>query len=584
VIALVGLPARGKSFVARKLLHYLNWSGVQCKIFNVGRYRREAYKHVAAASADARAQTGACDADFFDAQNERAAELREKVADLALRDMLRWLDENATDTDEDTDLSAPDISRHSSTSQTPGILSHGVKLSFSNHERIAIFDATNSTDKRRKWLLQECTSPDKRPGKPTGVVFVESICDDQELLEENYRYKISNSPDFDGMTQQEALSDLRKRVTKYEEQYETITDDSLSYMKVFNLSTKLMVNHIYGRMAKELVPALMSWHIGTRPVFLCRPGQTISGILTDGEDYVARNKVDPSDPRFLDMSSRTKRKSLRGDSLGPNGQKFREELLDFCYDEVHSFLFKRASVHDMAYTGTSISGLDPGSHGYQAQAAQENEGPRDPFPMKIITSTMPRAADTVNWTDYEFAIQQMSNLNPLDKGDFAGMELDEIRKKNPSWYERLERNPYQTRFPGGESYADLVKRLTSVVIDVEQQVTPTLVVSHVSILQCLMSYFRNTPVELCTGIEVPMHTVVKFTPVRGGGWSETHHPLFGADEEGKGMIPVTSESEFSQVTFSGSDSPIWTDLVSSKSSSSLKRELSGSKQGSHATS
>ncbi|EEC51418.1 predicted protein, partial [Phaeodactylum tricornutum CCAP 1055/1] len=398
VIALVGLPARGKSFVARKLLHYLNWSGVQCKIFNVGRYRREAYKHVAAASADARAQTGACDADFFDAQNERAAELREKVADLALRDMLRC---------------------------------------FSNHERIAIFDATNSTDKRRKWLLQECTSPDKRPGKPTGVVFVESICDDQELLEENYRYKISNSPDFDGMTQQEALSDLRKRVTKYEEQYETITDDSLSYMKVFNLSTKLMVNHIYGRMAKELVPALMSWHIGTRPVFLCRPGQTISGILTDGEDYVARNK-----------------------------------------------------------------------------ANHENEGPRDPFPMKIITSTMPRAADTVNWTDYEFAIQQMSNLNPLDKGDFAGMELDEIRKKNPSWYERLERNPYQTRyvFPGGESYADLVKRLTSVVIDVEQQVTPTLVVSHVSILQCLMSYFRNTPVELCTGIEVPMHTVVKFTP------------------------------------------------------------------------
>ena len=71
------------------------------------------------------------------------------------------------------------------------------------------------------------------------------------------------------------------------------------------------------------------------------------------------------------------------------------------------------------------------------------------------------------------------------------------------------------RFPGGESYRDLMSRLTSVVIDVEQEVVPTLVVSHVSILQCLMAYFRNSRVEQCMSIEVPLHTVIKFTPVRG---------------------------------------------------------------------
>jgi hypothetical protein len=27
-------------------------------------------------------------------------------------------------------------------------------------------------------------------------------------------------------------------------------------------------------------------------------------------------------------------------------------------------------------------------------------------------------------------------------------------------------------------------------------------------------------------IEVPLHTVIKFTPVRGGGWSESHHPFY----------------------------------------------------------
>lgn len=92
------------------------------------------------------------------------------------------------------------------------------------------------------------------------------------------------------------------------------------------------------------------------------------------------------------------------------------------------------------------------------------------------------------------------------------------------------------------------------VIDVEQQVIPTLVVSHLSILQCLMSYFRNTPVEQCTSIEVPMHTIIKFTPVRGGGWSETHHSM-------KGMVAVSSESDFSQVSVSNLESlkPIWGD-------------------------
>ena len=56
---------------------------------------------------------------------------------------------------------------------------------------------------------------------------------------------------------------------------------------------------------------------------------------------------------------------------------------------------------------------------------------------------MPRAADTVSWED--FTLIQRSNLNPLDKGDFAGQELDEIKIANPMWFAKLERDPYNTR-------------------------------------------------------------------------------------------------------------------------------------------
>jgi len=41
MLVMVGLPARGKSFIARKLCRYLNWLGYSCKVFNLGSYRRQ---------------------------------------------------------------------------------------------------------------------------------------------------------------------------------------------------------------------------------------------------------------------------------------------------------------------------------------------------------------------------------------------------------------------------------------------------------------------------------------------------------------------------------------------------------------
>jgi len=76
----------------------------------------------------------------------------------------------------------------------------------------------------------------------------------------------------------------------------------------------------------------------------------------------------------------------------------------------------------------------------------------------------------------------------------------------------------------------VINRLESVVVDVEQQLGPAVVVSHVSVLQVLVSYFRSTPVAECTGIEIPMHTVMKFVPLRGGGWLESQHALLPEDE------------------------------------------------------
>ena len=77
-IVTVGLPARGKTFTARRLARYLRWLGIKTAIFNVGHYRRNWMGCRLPPS-------------FFDPNNEKYAEIRLKIANTALQDLIGWL-------------------------------------------------------------------------------------------------------------------------------------------------------------------------------------------------------------------------------------------------------------------------------------------------------------------------------------------------------------------------------------------------------------------------------------------------------------------------------------------------------------
>ena len=103
-IVMVGLPARGKSYTARRIERYLSWLGYRTRVFNVGQYRR--------------VRVGAqMPHDFFDPKNPKGEEARKQVAVEALNDMVDW-------------------------------------LSTSGH--VGIYDATNSTRARRALVRTRC--------------------------------------------------------------------------------------------------------------------------------------------------------------------------------------------------------------------------------------------------------------------------------------------------------------------------------------------------------------------------------------------------------------------------------------------
>lgn len=132
VIAMVGLPARGKTFMSKRIVKFLNGQGYECRIFNVGEYRR--------LSTDYSAH------DFFSSNNEQALHLRNKFAIDALEDLCSWLAKA--------------------------------------DNRVAIYDATNSTKDRREIIYDTVVCKYNY-----NLLFIESICEESDILEVNIRVR-----------------------------------------------------------------------------------------------------------------------------------------------------------------------------------------------------------------------------------------------------------------------------------------------------------------------------------------------------------------------------------------------------------
>ena len=105
-------------------------------------------------------------------------------------------------------------------------------------------------------------------GETISVVFIESICEDNDVLEANMLAKVRASPDFTGMDEAAALADLKSRVANYEAVYEPVSDEEGAYIKLYDISAKVSARHVFGRMSQRVLPYMMSLPIGLRPVFL----------------------------------------------------------------------------------------------------------------------------------------------------------------------------------------------------------------------------------------------------------------------------------------------------------------------------
>jgi 6-phosphofructo-2-kinase/fructose-2,6-biphosphatase 2 len=167
--------------------------------------------------------------DFFDPCNEEFSNQRAQLANKALLDMLYWLQMGGED------LAATDTPSISSPKyRSPSISGAGV----GGPSCIALYDATNSTVDRRKFINDECTKHGVK------VFFVENLCDDAEIIMKNIREVKISSPDYVGWKTEDAINDFKKRIEHYASTYETVTkadlDGQIAFVKVINVGKQVL--------------------------------------------------------------------------------------------------------------------------------------------------------------------------------------------------------------------------------------------------------------------------------------------------------------------------------------------------------
>lgn len=170
----------GKTHIAKRICRFLSFfHDIPSQIFNVGDYRRQL--------------CGAqLPAQFYDPNNAEGSAARGMACDAALADLMDYL-------------------------RLDGV-------------RVAAFDATNSTQERRQHILQVLN----RAGIGAKRMFVESICDEQELLEENIRKVKLSTPDYRDMDPEHAVEDFRQRREMYMKVYEPVNMDDGPHIKIVN--------------------------------------------------------------------------------------------------------------------------------------------------------------------------------------------------------------------------------------------------------------------------------------------------------------------------------------------------------------
>lgn len=542
---MVGLPARGKSYITKKMARYLNWLQHDTKIFNVGERRRVAAgvgPSIPQPNTNARPTdsvrrqsivTSAPSGIILQKEQLDPPQLAAKIlinGEETIEDpgSFRLPDaaqdpESHADGDHDGQESSADVShleakfpeltKASTPEELPNTEAMEQSADFFDpknkkaaliREQVAletldelldyillqggsvgILDATNSTLERRKLIMRHVR---QRAGQEINVLFVESVCLDETLLESNMRLKLSG-PDYQGKDPVASLTDFKKRVAIYEKNYVALGEyeekNNMSFVQMIDVGRKIVSHQIKGFLSAQAVYYLLNFNLAPRQIWITRHGQSIDNV--NGK--------------------------IGGDSdLSESGVNYSRGLARFI-----DYQRKEWDVRQQDKARNTHFPPHPGDHTPpNPHYSAESEGAESSQNFCVWTSMLKRSIQSAQFFDEEeYDIKQMRMLDEINAGIMEGMTYEEIRHKYEDDFNLRKQDKMQYRYPGpgGEGYLDVINRLRPVIVELERMTDHVLLVTHRSVARVLLAYFKGLRRDEVADLDCPLGMLYMLEPV-----------------------------------------------------------------------
>ncbi|KAF7170925.1 hypothetical protein CNMCM5623_003377 [Aspergillus felis] len=537
VIVMVGLPARGKSYVTKKLSRYLNWLQHDTQIFNVGERRRVAAgKSPSPARAmGPRDKRASVHKDLVDSvrrlsvsvgtMNTQPSKTETSPPEAATsppeinslpppvvpaKILVNGQEQDPSMQQEGSTIvnsidAGPD-NQQAVREASPETIDQSASFFDPQNQRavklreqvaldtldelldyilvqggsVGILDATNSTLERRKLIVDHIR---QIAGPELGVLFLESRCVDPELLEANMRLKLSG-PDYKGQDPVKSLEDFKKRVALYEKSYVPLGEyeekHNMAYIQMIDVGRKIVSHQTHGFLSSQVVYYLLNFNLSPRQIWITRHGES-------KDNQMGR---------------------IGGDSeISENGRRYAKALTRFIDYQRHLWEQLQQQKNMLRHFPPRPGDSTPPNPSYI---------PRDrPRNFCVWSSMMRRSVQTVEgFNEDEYDVKQMKMLDELYAGEMEGMTYDEIRKKYPEEYAIRKKNKLFYRYPGpgGEGYLDVINRLRAVIIEVERMTDHVLIVTHRSVARVLLAYFRGLKRDEVADLDVPLGMLYMLEP------------------------------------------------------------------------
>lgn len=448
VVVMVGLPARGKSYLSKKLVRYLNWLQIPSKIFNVGSTRREKSTDGPANSPlpdqggfakEKKEKKTAQDANFFSPDNAQSVEMREQWAQETLDHLLDYL--------------------------------------MNRGGCVGVFDATNTTIQRRQNVFDAVKHKTQGRAK---VLYLESICNNWRLVDDNIHLKL-DGPDYKNMDKAAALADFRGRLANYEKVYETISEEEeankeFQVIQMVDVGRKVIACNIKGFIPSQIIYYFLNFNLSKRLTFIARHGESTDNI--NGR--------------------------IGGDApLTERGRKFSKALIKFIELKRKEFYQKQVKEYNeklhSEYYADSQDELEPPKYlplevlsSMLLRSIQTAEYfPENEFTVKELRALNELGAGSFDGMTYH-------EIQERYPDEFAARLEDKMTYRYPGI--------------GGESYLDVINRLKPIINEIEQTTNHMCIISHRVVCRILLAYYLNLSRDAIGELDVPLHSVYVFEP------------------------------------------------------------------------